>query len=71
MERKVGTEFEVTWKGKQVTLKVVEEKSCIGCFFACKQPEDVSCKTGTCSSEGRKDKTSVVFKEIANATSRD
>jgi hypothetical protein len=63
MERKVNTEFEVTWKGKQIKLKVIEEESCAGCFFACKQSEDVPCKTGTCFSEGRKDKISVIFKE--------
>jgi hypothetical protein len=63
MYRKIDEEFTVTWKGKQVKLKVVEQDSCIGCFFACKKPEDVSGKTGTCSSEGRKDKTSVIFKE--------
>jgi hypothetical protein len=76
MERKVDTEFTVTWYGDQVKLIVVKEEGCKGCLFS----KGVGCLlensltlgvTGHCSSSGRKDKISVVFKEVTNATSRD
>ena len=70
MERKIGDEFTTMVKGKLTKLIVIAEETCESCAFeamSCVNKEDVLKETGRCSGVARKDKTSVVFKEVANA----
>lgn len=77
MYRKVDESFEIVWYGSKTKLKVVQQEGCVGCFFSTSKKgctgkdTTVPYKTGNCFADARGDKQSVVFKEIANATSRD
>ena len=74
MERKIGKTFPVMCKGKLITVEVVVEESCKGCAFecgSCTNDSDILKETGYCCSVARKDKTSVIFKEIKHESSSD
>lgn len=61
--RKIGERFECLG----VTLEVVEWRRCNGCYFFewCKYKNKLRPRmAGYCSFRSRKDKTSVIFKEI-------
>lgn len=63
-ERKVGEVF----KAYGVTLKVVEDNSCNGCycfqeFLACGSPR-MRNKIGLCCASERDDLTGVIFKKV-------
>ena len=63
MERPVGSEFE--YKGHR--LKVVEHRSCDGCFFNKRKYGHQACWSaglGLCSCDFRSDRRSVIFKKI-------
>ena len=61
MERKIGEIF----KYNDVTLEVVKANpGCEGCYFKQRLCGESIYITGSCSS--RKDKTSVIFKEVKN-----
>ena len=63
MDRELGAKFEFNG----TTLKVVKGKLCYGCYFCnsgrCDKPTSV---IGSCIESTRKDKESVIYKEIKN-----
>ena len=63
MDRELGAKFEFNG----TTLKVVKDQSCYGCYFynsdKCDKPTSV---IGYCTESTRKDKESVIYKEIKN-----
>lgn len=63
MDRELGAKFEFNG----TTLKVVKGKFCYGCYFynggICDKPNNV---IGSCTESTRKDKESVIYKEIKN-----
>lgn len=63
MDRELGTKFEFNG----TTLKVVKGELCCGCYFynsgRCDKPTSV---IGSCTESTRKDKKSVIYKEIKN-----
>ena len=62
MDRELGAKFEFNG----TTLKVVKDKFCYGCYFSnsgrCNKPTSI----GSCIESTRKDKESVIYKEIKN-----
>ena len=73
MERKIGNQFDY----EEVTLEVVEQIGCLGCYFykkyihcnndtvsiACNLPTERNA-IGHCSELHRKDKKNIIFKEV-------
>lgn len=63
MDRELGAKFEFNG----TTLKVVKDGSCYDCYFynsgKCDKPTSV---IGACTESTRKDKETVIYKEIKN-----
>lgn len=63
MERQIGETFGFS----EVTLEVVENSSCVGCYFF---KSDIYCDgyknetVGDCGADGRSDGKSVIFKKV-------
>lgn len=72
MYRKIDEEFKTMCKGKLTLVKVVRAETCADCAFeylSCVNSPEILKETGQCSGVARKDKTSVIFKELKHETS--